>query len=116
MLTRRTGGGAKPPRLGNEAGVGGAMVGGVAVLFAVEFRREENMFLAEDTSTSPNFFCGTSFWVSTCWELSEPEMEGTRRGGAGGGGLLPLLWFWLRKAAAAAATRPTELPMSGLLF
>jgi hypothetical protein len=39
----------------NADGTGAAMGGGVAVLFAVEFRREVNRFFADDVSTSPNF-------------------------------------------------------------
>jgi hypothetical protein len=39
----------------NAEGIGAATDGGGAVLFAVEFRREPNRFLADDVSTSPNF-------------------------------------------------------------
>ena len=50
------GGGGKPDVLrGKAEGVGGATWGGVADLFAVELRKDENMALPDETSTSPNF-------------------------------------------------------------
>ena len=56
-LARRIGGGAKLFFLApNAEGSGGAAGGGVAVLFALELRREANAFFAELTSTSPPNF------------------------------------------------------------
>jgi hypothetical protein len=56
---RLTGGGAKAFFFAaNAEGTGAATGGGVAVLFAVELRREPNRFLADDVSTSPNFYVG----------------------------------------------------------
>jgi hypothetical protein len=53
---RLTGGGANVLFFApNAEGIGAATGGGVAVLFAVEWRRELNRFLADDVSTSPNF-------------------------------------------------------------
>ena len=53
----RLGGGAKSLRRGNAGGVGGATCAGVACFAAVEPRIDENMFFADDTSTSPPNFC-----------------------------------------------------------
>lgn len=51
----RLGGGAKSFLRWNAGGVGGATCGGGALFIAVEFRIDENMFLPELMSTSPNF-------------------------------------------------------------
>ncbi len=51
----RLGGGAKSFFRWNAGGVGGAICAGAACFAAVEFRIEENMFLPELISTSPNF-------------------------------------------------------------
>ena len=54
----RLGGGAKSALRLNAGGWGGATCAGPAFLAAVEPRIDENMFLPELMSTSPNFWKG----------------------------------------------------------
>jgi len=107
--TRRTGGGAKVFFCVKAGGV--TIGGGTALLFAVEFLNDENMFLAEEVSTSPNLrmeLNGTA---------GRPADDGSslltllfRLGGAGGGAGLPFeLSRFPDNAKEAAATLPMAL-------
>jgi len=63
--TRRTGGGGKPLEAFFPENAGGVYtVGGGAFFAAVDPRKERHIPPADDTSTSPNFFCGTSLLES----------------------------------------------------
>lgn len=105
---------------GRAGDTGGAICGGGACLFAVPWRMDEYVFLKDDMSTSPNFFCWTSEAVegaglgatggglgggAACCSGGDAEAETLRIGGRGGATGEALFL----NLAAAAATLPAPL-------